>query len=162
MTRRTYFDRSARLTFLGFVIGSLGCGFSTAGQPPVYPVKGKVLFRGKPVTGGVVIYELEGGVSPGTHTAERGGPLRATGRIESDGSFRLIAFPGAEGVPAGTYKVGISSLPPRTEGNLFELAKSATKGNPDVLQGRFADPSKSGLHTQVIDDKPNEPTFDLK
>jgi len=159
-----FLARSRRLAPLGFAagFGLIGCGLAATGQPPVYPVKGKVLFHGKPVTGGVVTYELEGGNSPEQKPAGSPNPLRATGRIEPDGSFSLVAFSGAEGVPAGKYKVGISSLPPRTEGNLFEAAKSATKGNPDVLKGRFADPKTSGLSAQVADDHANQPTFDLK
>jgi len=154
--------RSARLSLSVFVAGLLGCGLTPSGQPRVYPVRGKVLFQGRPVTGGVVIYELESGHSAELKSSERNGPLRGTGRIEADGSFRLMAFPGAEGVPAGSYKVGISSLPPRTEANLLEAAASAKKGNPDVLRGRYADPGTSGLHDQVAEDRANEPTFDLK
>jgi hypothetical protein len=140
----------------------LACSPTPAGQPPVYPIRGKVLHKGKPVAGGVVVFELEGG-DPATATAAPGGgPLRATGRIEADGSFRLMAFPGTEGVPAGNYKVGISSMPPRTEANLLETAGLAKKGNPDVLRGRYSNPQTSGLRFQVLVDQTNEPTFDLE
>jgi hypothetical protein len=120
-----------------------------------------VLLKGKPISGGVVVYVQEGGDPPTSSNASEKGPVRATGRIETDGSFRLMAFPGAEGVPAGHYRVGISSVPARTEANLFDSAGSIKKGNPDVLRGRFADPERSGLRAQVFEDKPNEPTFDL-
>jgi hypothetical protein len=125
-------------------------------------VKGKVLYKGAPISSGVVLFELEGGDPPSSSSVQTGGPLRATGDIEADGSFRLIAYQGAEGVPAGNYKVGISSVPPRSEGNILEAAASAKKGNPDVLKGRFADPKTSGLHAQVFKDQVNEPIFDLK
>jgi hypothetical protein len=120
-----------------------------------------VLFKGKPISGGVVVYVQEGGDPTRSSTTSGKGSVRATGRIDADGTFRLMAFPGAEGVPAGHYKVGISSVPARTEANLFDSAGSIKKGNPDVLRGRFADPEQSGLRTEVFEDKPNEPTFDL-
>ena len=140
----------------------LACGPSLGDHPPVHAVKGTVLFKGKPVPGGVVIYEREEGERTDPPAGSGGGPLRATGRIEPDGSFRLIAFAGAEGVPEGRYRVGISSRPPRTEGGLLGSNVAVTKGDPDVLRGRYADPQTSGLRTEVSKDRANEPTFDLK
>jgi hypothetical protein len=166
MIRRAFFlphfGRFVRLMLVTVTAVFLACSQTPAGQPPVYPIKGKVLHKGKPISGGVVIFELEGGDPPTSEAAQGSGPLRATGRIEADGSFRLMAFPGTEGVPAGNYKVGISSMPPRTEANLFETVGSAKKGNPDVLRGRYSDPQTSGLRIQVRVDQTNEPTFDLE
>jgi hypothetical protein len=71
------------------------------------------------------------------------------------------ASPGTEGVPAGNYKFGISSVPPRTEASIFDRA-AVKKGNPDVLHGRRADPKTSGLRAQVVEDQTNEAMFDLK
>jgi hypothetical protein len=141
---------------------SLACSGSPGDRPPLYPVKGRVLYKGKPIAGGVVVYEREDGGAKASAAGPGGGPLRATGRIEPDGGFRLTAFPGAEGVPEGRYKVGISSVPPRTEGGPLDAGATAKKGDPDVLRGRYADPSKSGLQAEVLKDGPNEPTFDLK
>jgi hypothetical protein len=140
----------------------IGCGLPAPDHPPVYQVKGKVLYKGKPVSSGVVLFELEGGDPKTATSAGALGPLRATGRIEPDGSFQLIAYQGTEGVPEGQYKVGISSIPARTESNILDSAASAKKGNPDVLGGRYADPKTSGLHARVHKDQANEPTFDLK
>jgi hypothetical protein len=139
-----------------------GCGETSGDHPPVYSVKGKVLYKGKPVSAGVVLYELEAGDPATSKSSAAGGPLRATGRIEADGSFRLVTYQDSEGVPAGNYRVGISSVPPRSESNILDAAASARRGNPDVLGGRYADPKNSGLRTQVSKDQPNEHTFDLK
>ena len=158
--RRPHSRRVGGLLCLISAAMLVGCGGSE-GHPPVFPVKGKVLYKGKPVPGGSVVFELEGDSTSASKADPGSGPLRATGRIETDGSFRLMAFPGAEGVPAGTYKVGITSIPPRSEGNLLDAAKSASKGNPDVLRGKYADPKSSGLQAKVVMDQPNEPTFDL-
>ena len=72
-----------------------------------------------------------------------------------------MAFAGAEGVPEGHDTVGISSRPPRTEAGLLDSADAVKKGDPDVLRGRFADPETSGIRTDVMKDRANEPTFDL-
>jgi hypothetical protein len=166
MIRLSYYHprygRAGRLLSAMVTAVCLACSQSSGGHPPVYPVKGKVLFNGKPIAGGVVVYELAEGDAKGSPASPGTGPLRATGRIEPDGRFHLMAFPGAEGVPEGRYIVGISSMPPRTEGNLLDSAGAAKKGNPDVLRGRYSDPKTSGLRAEVFKDQPNEPTFDLK
>lgn len=137
-----------------------GCDQS-GGHPPVYPLEGTVLYKGKPISGGIVVFELEGGEPASSNKDQPSGPLRATGRIQEDGRFRLQVFPGTEGVPAGNYKVGISSMPPHTEAGIFD-GGAVKKGNPDVLHGRYTDPKTSGLRAQVVKDQTNEPTFDLK
>ena len=120
-------------------------------------------YKGKPVTVGSVIYEREGGgASEGALAGPEGGPFRVIGKIQEDGTFRLSAFPGAEGIPEGHYKVGISSRSGRSETGIFDLASRIKKGNPDVLRGRDADPKTSGLVDEVAKDRANEPTFDLK
>jgi hypothetical protein len=138
------------------------CSQPSGGHPPVYPVNGKVLYKGQPIAGGFVIYELEGADAKGSPADPGGGPLRATGRIEPDGRFRLMAFSGVEGVPEGHYTVGISSRPQRTENGVLGSAGAVKKGDPDVLRGRYADPRTSGLRAEVVKDGANAPTFDLK
>jgi hypothetical protein len=167
MIRRPFshprYDRAGRLAIAVSMGVWLACSPTPAENPPVYPVKGKVLYKGKPISGGVVVYERETDEAKGTPTDPGGGPLRATGRIEPDGSFHLMAVRGAEGVPEGRYKVAISSRPPRTEGGVLGGPADATKkGDPDVLRGRYADPKTSGLRDEVVKDRANEPTFDLK
>jgi hypothetical protein len=137
------------------------CSGSLEDHPPLYPVKGKVTWNGKPMTGGTIIFEYagEGADAP---KGVGGGPFRATAKI-NDGTFNLIGYAGAEGMPAGKYKVGISALSGRSESNLFgrevELPK---KGKSAVSVGSYADPKTSGLTAQVSKDGPNEPVFDLK
>src|SRR5262249_52621690 len=150
-------DGAERLLLVTVTALFLACNQAPEGRPPLYPIRGKALYKGQPISGGVVVFELESGDRPGSPAGQGGGPLRATGRIEADGSFRLMAFPGSAGIPAGHYRVGISSIPPRTEANLLEAASSARKGNPDVLHGRYADPKTSGLRVQVLADQTNEP-----
>jgi hypothetical protein len=165
MIRRSFFHRrygrAAHLISAIVTAACLACSQSSGGHPPVYAVKGKVLYKGKPIAGGVVVYELEEEDAKTSLASSGSGPLRATGRIEPDGGFHLMAFPGAEGVPEGHYRVGISSMPPRTEESILDSDGTAKKGNPDVLRGRYADPKTSGLRAVVVNDRINEPTFDL-
>ncbi len=120
-------------------------------------------YKGKPITVGTVLYELEGGGEAKSSDAASGtGPFRVTGRIQADGTFQLRAFPGADGVPEGHYKVGITSRPGRTEVGIFDPESKIQKGNPDVLRGRYADPKTSGLKDEVAKDRANEPSFDLQ
>lgn len=132
-------------------------------RPAVYPVKGKVTYRGKPITEGAVVYELEGGEQSGGSGSEPGAwPFRVVGKIQADGTFQLRAFPDGDGLPEGHYKVGITSRRGRSEGRLFKADTKIAKGNPDVLRGRYADPKTSGLKDEVARDRSNEPSFDLK
>jgi hypothetical protein len=156
------FGRTGRVILIAGTAALLACSQAPESLPPVYPIKGRVLYKGKPITGGTVVFERVGSDPPESKSTQGSGPLRATGRIAADGSFGLRAFPGTEGVPEGQYKVGVSSIPPRSEGNLLDAAASAQKGNPDVLRGRYADPRTSGLRARVVKDQANEPTFDLK
>jgi hypothetical protein len=167
MISRNPFGRSrrARAMCLAAAIAAgawLACS-PTGDHSPVYPVKGKVIYKGKPVTDGYVIYELEGGGEAKGSSAEPGaGPLRVTGRIQADGTFQLRAFPGVEGMPEGHYKVGITSRPGRSEAGILGAGPKIKKGDPDVLRGRYSDPKTSGLKDEVVKDRPNEPSFDLQ
>lgn len=137
------------------------CSNSLEDHPPLYPVKGKVILDGRPMTSGTIIFEHSGDGADAPKGAG-GGPFRATSKIK-DGTFNLVGYAGSEGMPAGNYKVGISATQGRSEANLFgrEVALPK-KGKSAVSVSRYADPKTSGLTSQVSRDEPNEPVFDLK
>ena len=138
-----------------------GCNNSLEDHPPLYPVKGKVILDGKPMTSGTIIFEYSGGGADAPKGVG-GGPFRVTSKIK-DGTFNLIGYAGAEGMPAGNYKVGISATHGRSEANLFgREVVLPKKGKSAVLVSQYADPKSSGLTSEVFKDKPNEPVFDLK
>jgi hypothetical protein len=137
------------------------CINSLEDHPPLYPVNGKVILDGKPMTGGTIVFEYSGDEADAPKGAG-GGPFRATSKIK-DGTFNLIGYAGAEGMPAGNYKVGISATQGRSEDNLFgREVVLPNKGKSAALVSRYADPKTSGLTSEVYKDKPNEPVFDLK
>jgi hypothetical protein len=150
-----------RLLLLAGTVLVSACSDSLEDHPPLFPVKGKVIRDGKPMPGGTIIFEYAGD-GPAAPKGAQGGPFRVTAKIK-DGSFNLIGYAGAEGVPAGNYKVGISGSQGRSEGNLFgREAVLPKKGKSAVLPDQYADPKTSGLTAQVLKDGPNEPVFDLK
>ena len=107
-----------RLLLLAGTIPLSACGPAFNEHPPVYPVKGKVNVKGKPMTGGTIIFEYAGEGSDAPKVSP-GEPFRVTGKIDNEGAFNLVAYVGSEGVPAGHYKVGISNARGRSESNLF-------------------------------------------
>jgi hypothetical protein len=150
-----------RLLLLAGTIMLPACSNSFEDHPPLYPVKGKVIFDGKPMTSGTIIFEYSGDGTDAPKGAG-GGPFRVTSKI-LDGAFNLIGYAGAEGMPAGNYKVGISATQGRSEDNLFgREVVLPKKGKSAVSLRQYADPKTSGLTSQVYKDKPNEPVFDLK
>ncbi|MEM8945387.1 MAG: hypothetical protein AAGD11_09400 [Planctomycetota bacterium] len=89
----------AKLLLFGF---SALLVFSGCGKQPVrYPVAGKVVIDGEPVTKGSIQF-----------VPDAGRPFAS--KIASDGSFRLVEASlnqdaGAQGLAPGTYRVGVSS-----------------------------------------------------
>ena len=81
---------------LVFVCG--GCGASSGQMSPLIAVKGKVTYRGQPVSKGTVRFEPDGYGRP------------ATGRLQTDGSFVLGTNKEGDGVIAGAHRVSISGF----------------------------------------------------
>lgn len=79
------------------VCGS-GCSSGSSGaMPSLLPVKGKVFYKGKPMTQGVVTFEPDGYGRP------------ASGKLQPDGSFALLTL-GKEGVVPGHHRVFITDV----------------------------------------------------
>jgi hypothetical protein len=109
------------------------CGTRHAGS--VFPVRGKVLFRGMPAVGAQVAFhplEKAEGVRPVPQAA-----------VGPDGSFVLSTYTRHDGAPPGRYAVTI--LWP--SGSFQE--EDGTLSGPDQLQGRYADPQKTPLRCEV-------------
>ena len=158
------FDRVvwARSLLLAGMLLLSACSNSFDAHPPVYPVKGKVVVKGQPMKGGTIIFEYDGADGAALKSPP-GQPFRVTGKINNEGTFNLVAYTGAEGMPAGNYKVGILAVQGRSESNLLDKKLVIEKkAGSTVSSNQYADPKKSGLTAQVSKDTPNEPVFDLK
>jgi hypothetical protein len=127
-------NRAASLYSLGpwlvaallMLVGLAGCG------PRMVPVEGQVVFKdGKPLTGGVVSFDLLGAAAPG---------VAARGDIGPDGRFRLTTSTAGDGVPEGTYRVAVAPpLPARVD----DLGKER------IIPDKYLDPRTSGLEFTV-------------
>jgi len=111
-----------------------GCGSSSGTPVTLIPVKGKVTYKGQPVTKGVIQFEPDGYGRP------------ATGQLQSDGTFELSTLKPGDGVVAGKHRISIT-----------ELDKSLAK---DRALRKYASPNTSRLTVEVSPEKTEFP-FDL-
>jgi hypothetical protein len=86
------------LTVMIALLGACsGCGTS-AGNAALIPVKGKVTYKGQPLTKGRVTFESQDSGK------------RSTGKLEADGTFVLSTYTQGDGVVAGDYTVIITDV----------------------------------------------------
>ena len=129
------------LAVLGLVVG--GCGGNE--RLPTASVEGKVLYHGKPLEFGSVVFQPNSG--PAAH-----------GVIQPDGTFRLSTYVSDDGATIGKHWVRIVCSEDQQPGYV--------RPGPDLTRGRSLIPEKyshigtSGLEVEV---KPaNEPfVFEL-
>ena len=125
--------------------GALGCG---SGNPPTYPVQGKVVFAdGKPLTtGGIVLTES----ITGEHVH-----INARGAIDANGEFRLTTFNDDDGAVAGQHRVMV-----RAKRDSDDYIKRGIIPRP-VIDPRFENYETSGLEFTVQQGK-NEFTLEVQ
>ncbi len=121
-----------------------------------YPVKGTVLFQGKPLAGALVSFH------PVDESHFGKDIPRPTGRTDDAGRFQLTTTTADDGAPAGSYLVAVAALSrPQNEGSVLPDPK-AVLAKADVTKGRFLDPKKSGLKAEVREGENDLPPFELK
>jgi hypothetical protein len=135
MIRNRDRKRTALVLAAVTLLPSWGCGSGGATAPGLIPVKGKVTYKGKPVTKGHVKFEPDGY------------GRAASGELQSDGTYSLGTHKGGDGVVAGHHRVAI-----------VILEKSLAK---DRSLNKYATPNSSGLTADVDSDHTEFP-FDLK
>ncbi len=139
-------------------VPSSGCG-NPAG---LFPVSGKVLYKGEPASGAVVYFHREGG-SAG---ANEGIPY---GVVDDRGRFDLACDGAGYGCPPGNYAVlvewrdlaGNGVVPVKTKGRIKLVKRSRVRSGPDRLKGRYFDISKPLLHAEVKPGSNPTPSFEL-
>jgi hypothetical protein len=105
----------------------LGCGRSEA---PLAPVQGQVFYRGRPLTGGTIVF---------TPDPQRGGHgPQAWAEINGEGRYSLHTA-GRKGATPGWHCVTIAPC----------------KNDSDRLPARYRDPEQSGQHFEVKADQAN-------
>jgi hypothetical protein len=113
-----------------------GCGAVGGGaQIALIPVKGKVTYKGKPLTKGSIQFEPDGY------------GRKARGKIQSDGTFVLGTDKEGDGVIAGHHRVTVTD--------------TGITSPKNVLASKWASEAASGL-TADVDPEHTEFNFELK
>jgi hypothetical protein len=132
---------------------ALGCESNNA----VYPVRGKVMFDGKPMAGGGSISLLP--------LKEQEGKT-AGGEIAEDGTYTLSTYGDGDGSMPGEFRVVIYQVtekePERTEDGQRPAFSTSSLPMADRIPEVYADPRNSPLRATVEAKSLNEINFDLK
>jgi hypothetical protein len=116
------------------LLAAWGCGSSAANLPSLIPVKGKVTYKGRPLTQGVVRFEPDGYGRP------------ANGTLGSDGTFVLTTLKEGDGIVAGQHRVYVTGT-----------GKTVKQ---ELIPKKYTSPNTSKL-TADVDTEHTEFTFDL-
>jgi hypothetical protein len=130
-----------------FLIGTLaailaGCGRS---KPVETVVRGQILYRGEPVSGGLVVF------APDSERGSSGPVITAT--LQPDGSFTLTSADGKP-VATGWYRIAVAA-----KAGSVELP-TVQKPYPG-LPAKYRNPTLSGLAGEIKPGADNVFCFDL-
>jgi|SRR5579883_153278 len=117
------------------LLGVLALTFTSCGRNALYPVTGKVTYKGIPAAGATVFFYRQGGDPLNEHLV--------MGIVQEDGSFELVCGSLGKGAPPGEYDVVIEWKP------VSGQSKGRPQHGPDKLKGRYADPKQPRLHATV-------------
>jgi hypothetical protein len=126
-------------------IAALAC--CSCGGNGLYPVAGKVTYKGEPAEGAVVILQRKNVDLQNEHAV--------MGIVQKDGSFTLVCGHQGTGVPPGEYAVLIEW---RQHSN---QPKGLAQKGADRLKGRYADPKRPVWIVNVKPELNCLPAFDL-
>jgi hypothetical protein len=154
-----------RKVFVLLIAASGALGVAGCGHPAgLFPVSGKVLYKGEPAAGAVVYFHREG-------TPNSTIPF---GIVEEDGSFYLSSDGQGDGCPPGTYAVlvewrsksGAPVEPPkpsRVKGKFkaVPVNSRSTRNTVDRFKGRYFNISKPLIHADVLPQSNSLTPFEL-
>ena len=122
-------NRSMRVSFV--LVGALLVGLPACTRGPrTFPVKGTVMYNGKPVPKGTVLF-----------TPMNGGST-ATGEINEDGTYRLTTYKSGDGACAGEYRVVIMAMEGPMQGD-------PPKAPPPIIPDKYSSLALSDLKATV-------------
>lgn len=140
-------------------IVTIGC--SGSDNVMVYPVKGIVMFEGKPMVGG-------GSISFVPTTSQNG--KNAGGIINPDGTFQMTTYDDGDGAMAGTFRVMIMQTvvdeptiqgDTDTPGNAAKIAPVKTVPPEQQIPLIYADPANSPSTVTIEAKELNELKIEL-
>jgi hypothetical protein len=110
------------------------------------PIRGEVVYHGKPLGEGQVVYL----------PLETGSGRQATGQIQADGTFQLTTREANDGVAKGKYRIAIFAYAPhpgepQTREEHEAIAQRGGLKRDYLIPARYADPATSEL-TDTVDE----------
>jgi hypothetical protein len=133
-------SRPARLAFAAaLAVAVPACAPTGPNRLAVYPVKGQVIYQGKPAAGANVLFFLQD--SPDKNTGS------SHGKTDDEGWFTLTTYITGDGAPAGEHVVCVILPAPRRQVAIREADED--NGSSDRLQGKYANPKTSPLRRVV-------------
>ncbi|WP_020475360.1 hypothetical protein [Zavarzinella formosa] len=132
--------------------------FAGCGEPALYPVKGRVMFQGKPMAGGGSISFMPVGDQPGK---------TAGGEIAPDGTFEMMTNKPGDGSMAGEFRVVIHQVVEQEpeasrDGEKVSHKSRMTVPPEDRIPPIYQDPQRSPLTITVEKKSPNQIDLELK
>ena len=162
MNRRLFFIPYV----LAFAFCVAGCGgdAGNASRPKLVPVKGKVVYNGKPVAGATVAFHAENAPRP------------AAGTTDANGRFELTMFNTGDGAMVGDNTVTIvkgapaATSSPASDGKsalemydkMYKKQQAGEDQNKAEIPEKYKDPKDSPQKNQVTAEGPNDFTIELK
>ena len=111
---------------------------SKDGRRPVFPVRGQVLYEGKPTPGALVILHPVNDPDPRAP--------RAVARVGTDGRFAPTTYNAEDGAPAGEYAVTVAWVKETDNQN---APREEQKEPRNLVPDRYGKPETSGLRVQI-------------
>src|SRR4051794_29707498 len=103
-----------------------GCDSESQGQfiGSTVPVRGMVLYKGKPLTQGEILFEPDSG------------GREAHGNIQTDGTFELTTYKAGDGAVPGTHRVAVSGTSKKDAVPLRYKNPSSSRTEVEVGEGK--------------------------
>ncbi|QVL34784.1 hypothetical protein KIH39_13005 [Telmatocola sphagniphila] len=143
-------NRSMHLCLLGLLIFVPSCGNSNN----LYPVTGKVIYKGQPAVGAILYFNVKGADPKVSQTA--------SAVVGEDGTYTLETSRFGKGAAPGDYTVIVYWPREDTEAKGHHTPAAPKKGNqPDRLKQKYFVAGNPLLEAKIIAGKNEIPPFDL-
>ena len=119
-----------------------GCGDGIDDAPEVAPVTGTVLWNGKPLEEGTIVFHPTSGRS-------------ASGTIKGGEIVEVTTTTKGDGAPVGENKVTVFATKP-------DPKDTSGMGTISLIPVKYNDVKKSGLNATIKSNQENSVAFDLK
>ncbi len=158
-------SRAALIGMLALAPTLASCG--PGDGPVLYPVNGKVIYKGQPAAGATVIFRREDAPPPVPNAP----PLIPVAQAGEDGTFSLAIEDVGRGAPAGKYTVLVewrtkaegTSEPQATpkKKSRQKIVPDKPDGTPDRLGGRYMKAESPRFRAEVKPETNNLEPFDV-